>query len=82
MNPLVALIQSQPGMADRLLADHTDDGTGRCRRCSAGGQTGRYQWPCAIHRSATQAHTAAPTDHPPSTAGSAATAAPRGRTPR
>jgi hypothetical protein len=56
INPLVVLIASQPGMAGRLLAEHADDGSGRCRRCSAGGQTGRYRWPCAIHRSATQAH--------------------------
>jgi hypothetical protein len=46
--PLVALIMSQPQMADRLEAQHADDGTGRCRCCSAGAQTGRYQHPCDI----------------------------------
>lgn len=56
ISPLVVLIQSQPGMAERLLVEHADDGSGRCRRCSTGGQTGRYRWPCAIHCSATQAH--------------------------
>jgi hypothetical protein len=35
-------------MADRLEIEHADDGTGRCRSCSAGGQTGRYQYPCNI----------------------------------
>ena len=55
MNPLVALIVSQPGMADRLLAEHADDGTGRCRVCSAGAQAGRQKWPCSIHHRATEA---------------------------
>ena len=57
MNPLVVLIRSQPGMADRLLAEHADDGSGRCRVCSSGAQAGRYQWPCALHRAATDAST-------------------------
>jgi hypothetical protein len=46
--PLVALIMSQPQMADRLEQQHADDGTGHCRSCSSGGQTGRYRHPCAI----------------------------------
>jgi hypothetical protein len=57
MNPLVIFIRSQPGMAERLLADHADDGSGRCRVCSAGAQAGRYRWPCALHRAATDAST-------------------------
>lgn len=52
---LVMFISSQPGMVDKLLAAHADDGTGRCRSCSAGGQTGRYRWPCTIHRCAEHA---------------------------
>jgi hypothetical protein len=56
-NPLVVLIRSQPGMAQRLLTEHVDDGSGRCRVCSTGGQTGRYRWPCALHRYAEQART-------------------------
>jgi hypothetical protein len=55
VNALVALIRSQPGMPERLLAMHTDDGSGRCRVCSAGAQAGHYQWPCAIQRCATEA---------------------------
>ena len=82
VSPLVALIRSQPGMAERLLADHTDDGTGRCRCCSSGGQTGRYQWPCAIHRSAAQAHTPAPTSLPSPTDGPGTTVEPRRRRSR
>jgi hypothetical protein len=38
----------QPGMAARLLAEHVDDGTGRCRVCTAG-QSARERWPCKIH---------------------------------
>lgn len=49
---LVALIAAEPGMAERLLAEHADDGTGRCRVCSAGAQTGRYRHPCAIRLAA------------------------------
>jgi hypothetical protein len=51
-NPLVVLIRSQPGMVERLLVVHADDGSGRCRVCSTGGQTGRYRFPCAIQRAA------------------------------
>ena len=52
---LVAFIRSQPGMADRLIANHANDGTGRCRTCSTGAQAGRYRWPCALYCCATQA---------------------------
>ena len=58
VSPLVMLIRSQPGMAERLLSEHVDDGSGRCRVCSTGGQTGRYRWPCALRRYAEQARTA------------------------
>jgi hypothetical protein len=56
-NPLVTLIRSQPGMAERLLVEHADDGSGRCRCCTAGAQSGRYQFPCAIALAATDAGT-------------------------
>ena len=64
MNPLVALIVSQPGMADRLLAEHTDDGHGRCRVCTCGGQAVRQRWPCTIHHSALQASLHSPSRPP------------------
>ena len=64
VDPLVALIRSQPGMAERLLAEHADDGRGRCRVCSAGGQTGRFRWPCTLHRSAHDSYN--PSDPPTS----------------
>ena len=55
LDALVVLIWSQPGMAERLLVEHADDGSGRCRICSSGAQTGRYRWPCTIHRCASRA---------------------------
>lgn len=38
-----------PGAAQRLLAAHPDDGTGRCVVCSPGGQAARYLWPCQLY---------------------------------
>jgi hypothetical protein len=35
--------------AERLLAEHVDDGTGRCRVCPAGPQAGRRIWPCSLY---------------------------------
>jgi len=55
MSPLVSFLMAEPGMATRLLAQHADDGTGRCQVCSGGGQTGRHLWPCTIHDQASQA---------------------------
>jgi hypothetical protein len=45
---LVALLVSQPQMIERLAPQHEDDGSGRCRSCSSGAQTGRYRYPCPI----------------------------------
>ncbi len=55
MNPLVEMIVSQPGMAERLMEEHSDDGRGRCRGCPVGGQRGRHSWPCTLHRAAVEA---------------------------
>jgi hypothetical protein len=55
MTPLVMLIVSQPGMAGRLIAQHRDDGTGRCTTCQIGAQAGRCRWPCSIFAAASQA---------------------------
>lgn len=51
-DPLQVLIQADPHLAERLRATHIDDGTGRCRACSSGGQTGHYRWPCTLYRAA------------------------------
>ena len=45
MSPLVQMILSQSGMAERLMAEHVDDGSGRCLGCPVGGQRGRHSWP-------------------------------------
>jgi hypothetical protein len=55
VNPLVVLIRSEPGMAERLLVEHADDGSGRCRVCTAGSQTGRLTWPCQTQMAAAAA---------------------------
>lgn len=43
---VVTFILRQPGMLPRLLAQHVDDGRGRCRVCSSAGA--RHVWPCSI----------------------------------
>jgi hypothetical protein len=43
------------GLPARLLELHVDDGTGRCRICSQGGQTGRDRHPCRLRALATEA---------------------------
>lgn len=55
VGPIVEYIAREPGMADRLLAEHADDGNGHCRICTSGGQTGRHVWPCTLHSLAVQA---------------------------
>ncbi len=46
---IVQFIASEPGMAKRLLAEHRDDGSGRCRVCLSGPQAARKVWPCPLH---------------------------------
>jgi hypothetical protein len=53
--PLVALILSQPRMADTLAAKHADDGHGCCRTCSGGAQSGRFRFPCTIMQAVIEA---------------------------
>lgn len=53
--PIVEFIARQPGAAERLLAQHLNDGTGHCLVCSAGPQAGRKVWPCPIHEYAQSA---------------------------
>jgi hypothetical protein len=55
LSPLAAAIAMMPGLAARLMAEHVDDGTGRCRLCPLGGQAGHQQWPCRIHSAAAEA---------------------------
>lgn len=58
LHPIVEFMASQPGLPDRLLAEHSDDGTGHCTTCSAGPQAGRGVWPCTLHAYATKAQAA------------------------
>ncbi len=44
---LVALIAGQPGMARRMLSEHADDGTGRCRGCRWHGRPAS-RFPCVL----------------------------------
>lgn len=62
-DPLVILIGGQPGMADRLVLDHANDGTGHCRLCSGGAQSGHYAWPCSLYRAATRVASRMETGH-------------------
>jgi hypothetical protein len=41
--------------AARLLAQHIDDGSGRCAICSQGGQVAHVQWPCQLATAARRA---------------------------
>jgi len=52
---LVTLIRSNKGMADRLLHKHLDDGTGHCRTCHGGAQSGHYRFPCIFLVAAAEA---------------------------
>lgn len=52
-----AAIAAVPGLARRLLADHVDDGSGRCQRCAIGAQAGKERWPCRIQTYARAAAT-------------------------
>lgn len=49
---LVILIANQEGMAERIVGQHTDDGSGHCRLCTSGAQTGNYRWPCQTYLAA------------------------------
>jgi hypothetical protein len=55
LDALVAFLVDQPTAIGRLLADHVDDGRGRCRTCTAGGQHGFLAWPCTIYTAASKA---------------------------
>jgi hypothetical protein len=61
---LIELMASQNGMADTIIRQHADDGTGHCHRCTGGAQTGHYRWPCQTYLAAQRA--AVPTDDPSS----------------
>jgi hypothetical protein len=61
-HPLVALIAANPGMAARLLAQHTNDGTDHCTSCVQLATGARQIWPCPSHGLAAAALTLRPAD--------------------
>jgi hypothetical protein len=52
---LIELIATERGMADTIVHQHADDGTGHCRQCTTGAQAGRHVWPCLTYLAARQA---------------------------
>jgi hypothetical protein len=52
IDPLVEFILCHAGMAEVLLDQHRDDGSGHCRVCTTGGQAGRPVWPCTTFAAA------------------------------
>jgi hypothetical protein len=45
---LPELLAAHPTSIARILADHRDDGSGRCTVCHAGPQSARVVWPCRL----------------------------------
>jgi hypothetical protein len=52
---LVLMMAGQTKMAEQLIVQHSNDGTGHCRRCTTGAQAGRHIWPCQTYLAARQA---------------------------
>ena len=74
--PVVAFL-AVDGRADRLAAEHADDGTGHCCTCPAGPQAGRTTWPCTLANYAAAAREFA-AGHPATSAGPLTLATRRG----
>jgi hypothetical protein len=46
---LVMQLAVMPRLVERLIAEHRDDGRGRCIRCTVGGRgTPGARWPCGL----------------------------------
>ena len=52
---IVAFIAGEPGMAQRMLDQHVDDGSGHCRTCLRRQDGAAQVWPCPLHGLAEQA---------------------------
>lgn len=48
-DPIVVFIAGEAGSAERLITEHADDGSGRCKVCTGGPQAGRVRWPCRLY---------------------------------
>jgi hypothetical protein len=56
-DPIVVFIAGEAGSAERLLREHADDGSGRCKVCTGGPQSVRVRWPCRLYDYAIRART-------------------------
>jgi hypothetical protein len=54
LTELAALLTTEPASTRTLLAQHVDDGQGKCRGCTLP-QRGYQPWPCPISIAATMA---------------------------
>jgi hypothetical protein len=52
---LTLFLTLRPAATKTLLAQHVDDGRGRCMVCSVGAQQGHHLWPCTIYAAAVRA---------------------------
>jgi hypothetical protein len=50
---LLEFIAGHNGLADRLMADHTDNGDGWCAACAE--RLGHRRWPCPVYNFAQHA---------------------------
>lgn len=55
LSPLAAFLTGDHVATTTLLAQHVDDGRGRCRVCTIGAQRGHVTWPCTLFTAATAA---------------------------
>jgi hypothetical protein len=52
---LTVFLLLRPAATEKLLAQHVDDGRGRCKACSVGAQQDHHLWPCTIYAAAVRA---------------------------
>ncbi|QYN38607.1 hypothetical protein K1T35_16155 [Pseudonocardia sp. DSM 110487] len=57
-DPIVVFIAGEAGSAERLIREHADDGSGRCKICAGGPQAGHVRWPCRLYDYAIRARAA------------------------
>jgi hypothetical protein len=55
IGPIVEFIAREPGMAERMLAEHANDGSGHCRTCVRRQGGAAQVWPCPLYGLAEQA---------------------------
>lgn len=47
---LITFVASNRGAAEKLIAEHVNDGRGRCRSCVIGNSAGHMPWPCLLRQ--------------------------------